>query len=480
MICSRTIRLLGLALAAAGCVATPPPDRTTENGVEVPSAWKGAPSMPGEPDMDWVRRFHSPALNQLVAEALSANPDLKAAAARVDQAKATARSVRSQRGPKIDADLSANRRKQNFLGFPFGNEPTQQGGGEPPVVGNIVEGYEAGLNIKWELDLWGRIRAGESAAIAAVQASEADLAGARVSLAAEVCKAWFALAEADEQVRLAEETTRITADTVRSIRERFEAGQATGRGTGTDLRLAMTDESAAKAELANVRRSRDQAVRRIEVLLGRYPSGKLLGDAVLPNPGSPPPSGLPSGLLLRRPDLIAAERRFAAQGARAKEARLAIFPTLSLTGSSGYSTDDLQRLLESDFGVWSLAGGIVQPIFYSGEIKAEQNKRRAEERESQAAFQKSVLQAFGEVETALASEALLAERVFQLEEATRLAGEADREARSDYREGRGDALTVFTAQTRLVQNRRQLAVARLVRLENRINLHLALGGDFTP
>ncbi|MFM7181860.1 MAG: TolC family protein, partial [Verrucomicrobiales bacterium] len=122
MICSRTIRLLGLALAAAGCVATPPPDRSAESGLEVPSAWKGAPSMPGEPDMDWVRRFNSPALNQLVAEALSANPDLKAAAARVDQAKATARSVRSQRGPKIDADLSANRRKQNFLGFPFGNE----------------------------------------------------------------------------------------------------------------------------------------------------------------------------------------------------------------------------------------------------------------------------------------------------------------------------------------------------------------------
>jgi NodT family efflux transporter outer membrane factor (OMF) lipoprotein len=480
MSCPRNIRLLGLALAAAGCVAVPPPDRSSESGAEIPPAWKGAPTMPGEPDMDWVKRFRSPELNRLVAEALTANPDLKAAAARVDQAKANARSARSQRGPKIDADVSANRRKQNFLGFPFGNETDPQGGGEPAVASNIVEGYEAGLNIQWELDLWGRIRAGESAAIAAVQASEADLAGARVSLAAEVCKAWFSLAEADEQVRLAEETTRITADTVRSIRERFEAGQSTGRGTGTDLRLAMTDESAAKADLANARRLRDQAVRGIEVLLGRYPSGSLIADTMLPNPGSPPPSGLPSGLLLRRPDIIAAERRFAAQGARAKEARLAIFPTLSLTGSSGYSSDELRRLLESEFGVWTLAGGIVQPIFYSGEIKAEQNKRRAEERESQANFQKSVLQAFGEVETALASEALLAERVKQLEEATRLAGEADREARNDYREGRGDALTVFTAQTRLVQNRRQLAVARLARLENRVNLHLALGGDFTP
>lgn len=480
MSCYPSIRLLGLALAVAGCVSAPPPARTSENGVEIPSAWKGAPVMPGEPDLDWVRRFRSPALDRLVAEALAANPDLKASAARVDQAKADARSARSQRGPKVDADFSANRRKQNFLGFPFGNDQGQQGGGEPAVLSNIVEGYEAGLNVKWELDLWGRIRAGESAMVASAQASEADLAGARVSLAAEVCKAWFALAEADEQSRLAEETTRITAETVRSIRERFEAGHSDGRGTGTELRLAMTDESAAKAELANARRQRDLAVRRIEVLLGRYPSGLLSGDAVLPDPGPPPPAGLPSGLLLRRPDIIAAERRFAAQGARAKEARLAIYPTLSLTGSSGYSSDALRTLLDSDFGVWSLAGGMVQPIFYSGEIKAEQSKRQAQEREAQAVFQKSVLTAFGEVESALAAEAFLAERARQLEEATRLAGEADQEARADYRDGRGDALTVFTAQNRLVQNRRQLAAARLARLENRVNLHLALGGDFNP
>lgn len=480
MIFARKIRFVLLAFAVVGCVATPPPDRSSESGLEIPSAWKGGMPGPGEPDLNWVKSFRSQELDKLVLEALAANPDLKAAAARVDQAKATARSARSQRGPKLDADFSANRRKQNFLGFPFGNDANQQGGGEAAVASNIVEGYETGLNLKWELDLWGRIRAAESATIAAAQASEADLAGARVSLAAEVCKAWFALAEADEQVRLAEETTRITSDTVRSIRERFEAGQSTGRGTGTDLRLAMADESSARAELANTRRLRAQAVRRIEILLGRYPAGALAGPTVLPNPGAQPPSGLPSSLLLRRPDIVAAERRFAAQGARAKEARLAIFPTLSLTGASGFSSDELRRLLESEFGVWTLAGGIVQPIFYSGEIKAEQNKRQAEEREAQAMLQKTVLQAFGEVETALASEALLAERVFALEDATSLASEADREARADYREGRGDALTVFTAQNRLVQNRRQLAIARLARLENRVNLHLALGGDFTP
>jgi outer membrane protein TolC len=198
----------------------------------------------------------------------------------------------------------------------------------------------------------------------------------------------------------------------------------------------------------------------------------------LPSPPSRPPAGLPAELLLRRPDILAAERRFAAQGQRIKEARRALFPQIRLTGSAGTSTEDLNEILNSDFGVWTLAGNLAQPLLTGGRVTGEIRLREAEEREAVAGLQKSVLGAFGEVESALAVDANLAARESALREAVALATEADSEARAAFRDGVGDALTVFAAQNRRLQTEAQLINVRRLRLDNRINLHLALGGDF--
>jgi outer membrane protein, multidrug efflux system len=465
------IRPIALAalLAAVSCRTAPPADRSKESGLASPAGWSSAAAA-GEVDVAWVKRFKDARLAALVEEAWQASPDLRAAAARVDQARANARAAGAMRGPQLDSRLNAANRKQNFLGFPIpGAAPGQ-------ILSSEAATYQLSLDIQWELDLWGRAKAGQSAALGGLQTAEENAAAARAALAAEVCRAWFALAEANQQHRLAAETVANTTDTTRVIRERFEAGQ--GESTGAQLRLALSDESSARAGLAGAAQAMDAARRRLEVLVARYPAGGIEVPATLPDAGPPPPAGLPAGLLARRPDLRAAERRFATQGARQQEARRALFPTLSLTGSYGTSSDALKEILNSDFGVWSLAGGIVQPIFYSGRILAEIDKRNAEEREALADYQGAVLKAFGEVETALAAEATLREREGHLREATRLATEADQEARADYRNGRGDALTVFSAQNRLIQTRRELAATRLARLDNRVTLHLALGGDF--
>jgi outer membrane protein TolC len=190
--------------------------------------------------------------------------------------------------------------------------------------------------------------------------------------------------------------------------------------------------------------------------------------------------GLPSELLQRRPDVLAAERRFAASGKRLSEARRALFPRLALTGGGGTTTGDLGDLLNSDFGVWNLAGNIAQPILSGGQLRAEARARFSREREALATLQQTILTAFSEVETALSAEQLLKGRARAIQEAVELARQADAAAREDYARGLGDLLTTLSTQERLVRLRTQLLTLQRLILENRVNLHLALGGDFSP
>ena len=465
-----------------GCQALPPGLRTSEVGVETPSTWSSSKTAQAGVDQAWIERFRDPTLERLANEAVANNPDLKAAASRVRVAASNAKIAGAARRPQLNAVLSGNRRKTNFIGFPdfggFGEGSSS--GAEPAVISTISDTFGASLDLSWEADLWGRIRAGESAALAELQATDADFRAARASLVAQVAKAWFALTEASQHLALAEETVKTFQSTEDVIADRFEIGELEGGGTGAQLRLAKSDVASAREQVSQRKDVLQQTRRQLEVLLGRYPKNLLDGNRELPPLPGRPPTGLPSELLLRRPDIQAAERRFASQGQRIKEARLALFPQFKLTASGGTSTESLQDLLDSDFGVWNLAGNIVQPILTGGRLLDEKRIREEQEGQALAALQSTVLQGFLEVELALEADQYLAERQAALEEATSLAKEADSAARADYRDGVGDILTVLTAQSRVLQFSGQLISIRRLRLDNRVNLHLALGGDFKP
>lgn len=463
----------------AGCVASSPDVRIAELAMDVPSEWQADPVARGGVDGAWIGRFGDPVLDRLVDEAVAGNRDLQAAAARLGQAAAATRIAGAPLRPKLDARGSGERYKRNFIGFPDFGPP---GGGEEGGAGEVLSTRDnalgVSLDVNWELDVWGRIRAGQSAYLADEEAVAAEVEAARISLAAQVAKAYFGLIEAGQQLALAEQTVETFRATEQATRDRFELGQNEAGGLAASLRLSMSDVATAEAAVEERRAVRDRAVRQLELLLGRYPAGLLEAPRELPAVPSRPPAGLPSELLARRPDVLAAERRFAAAGARQSEARRALFPRLALTGSAGRSTDDLDSLLDSDFGVWNLAGNLAQPILTGGELRGGIELRNAEEREALALLQQTVLAAFSEVEIALSVEEALARRQEALERAVALAEEADREARADYRDAVGDILTVFAAQNRNLNAKASLILVRRVRLDNRINLHLALGGDF--
>lgn len=456
----------------AGCAGTSPDSRISESGMEVPEAWSESREAKDGVDQNWISRFGDKQLSALVKEAERANPDIKAAAARLNAAEQVAVSAGAGRRPLANLTVDGNRAKRNFIGFPVGGPET---GGVQSQTSNV---FGMSLDVQWELDVWGRVRAGESAAVARAEAAAADYQAARVSLAGQVAKAYFGILEARMQVRTSQQALEIFRDTEDVVRQRFRSGQGDPGNVGGQLRLAMSDVESAKADLAESGQRLEVLSRQLEVLIGHYPEKRFTGDHDLPELKAVPPAGIPSEMLLRRPDVLAAERRFAAAGKSVSEARRAIFPQIRLTGSGGTSTDDLNQILNSDFGVWNLAGGLVQPILAGGQIKSAYLERLAREDESLAGLQKTVLNAFLEVENALANEQWLRDREVATTRAFELAYEADQEARNSFRDGVGSIIGVFESQRRMIGERRRQAAVRLLRLQNRIDLHLALGGDY--
>ncbi|GAA5493860.1 outer membrane protein OprM [Rubritalea halochordaticola] len=463
--CSKGIVAVSACVFLSGCVATPPDSRMVAVADMAPGSWTASKEGKSGVDRLWVQRFGDSKLTRLVEEAVTRNPDMKIAAERVQQARYAARIAGSDGRPTANLDLTGEKRKIQFVGFPFGGS-------------QIANSYSSEFRVNWDIDLWGRVRASSSAAMADAQATELDRKAAEASLAAEVCKAWFALAEARQQVALVQDSINLKKRTVEAVRDRFERNLQEEGGTASQLRLAQTDLATTMATLSERQGELEAAQRRLELLVGRYPAGKVIGRAVLPKMPSKVPSGVPSGLLQRRPDVISAERRFAAAGMRLKEAKLAVFPVFSLTGTTGTSTDSLIKVVDSDFGVWSLSGNLSQAILTGGVLTAERDSRASKEREELANLQQTVLKAFGEVENALAAEKWLKRRITELEKANKLAKEAAESADQDYRDSTGDVLTLLETQGRKIDIASQLVRLKRLQLDNRVDLHLALGGGF--
>lgn len=466
-------RLAGAGLLLAGmlpllvsCVAAPP-RRGVATPFTVPSQWSGGAASPGPVGAAWWESFGSPGLIEAVNEALQNNLDLHAAAARLEAAAAEARVAGAALWPTLGASFNAQRQQQNFIGLPI---PGARGG----VLTARFNSFGVGLNTSWELDLWGRVRAGKRAALAEVQASEASLAALRQSIAAQTAKAWLAALEAQRQVDLSRRTVRSYELTARQTRARY----ARGLRSALELRLASNTLASAQAVLHQREAARQRAVRQLEILLGRYPAGRLDTEADFPKLPGEVPAGLPSDLLQRRPDVLAAERRLAAADARLWQAKASLFPRLSLTASGGTSSSDLSDLVSSQFKVWTLAGNLAQPLFEGGRLRAGVALADARARQAVADYLQTALTAFAEVESALASEQFLAERERSLAEAAAQAQAALRLANDRYARGLESFLSVLESQRRAFDAESQLLAARRLRADNRVDLHLALGGAF--
>ena len=464
----RALLPCALALAAAAC-ASAPPVHHPDTDLELPARWTAAgdgppEGRPGLPDAWWTD-FGDPGLTSVVEQALQANTDLLAASARLEQAAAQARVAGADLVPQLDTGASGTRRKQNFVGFPIP-------GRERNVLTTRSTSYGVSLNLSWEIDLWGRLGAQAREGLAALQASAADLEAVRLSIAGQTAKAWFALAEARQQVELAARTVESFRRSVELVRRRFEQGVR----PSLDLRLARTQLSSAEATLRVRRQQLDAAVRQLEVLVGRYPGGRIQPPEALVALPPPIPSGLPADLIGRRPDLAAAERRLVAADQRYRAARAALYPRIALTASTGTASNRLRDLVDGDFSVWSILGNLTAPLFRGGRLRAGVDLAAAGIDETLAQYVGTALRAFAEVETALAGETFLAEQEAHLQRTAAEAAAAEQLAEQRYRSGLSDYIDVLESQRRSFEAESALIAARRQRLANRVDLILALGG----
>ncbi|MEZ4651041.1 MAG: efflux transporter outer membrane subunit [Candidatus Eisenbacteria bacterium] len=416
-------------------------------------------------DLAWFAGDDSD-LAALLAEAVQHNWDLEAAAARVEAADAQATIAGAGRYPSLDASLTRTRSKQNFIGLPIGD-----GTG---VITNMSTSYSGTLTSAWEVDLWGRVRHGAVAANASREAAYADYAGARLSIAGQVAKSWYGVTEARLQAELAERTVASYEASTSQVRARFEEGTR----TSLDLRLASSQLASARALLEQRQAALGTQVRQLEILVGRYPDRALEGADTLRTPAAAVPSVVPADLLLRRPDLVAAERRWVAADHRASQARRDLLPKISLTASGGRSSRELSDLLDGDFTVWSFVTNLFQPLFQGGRLRANVKLNDSLGDQAAAAFANATLRAFAEVETLLEASYRLERQEEHLSEAVVQATAARELTESRYRSGLVDYINVLDAQRSELDARSRLLGVQADRLRNRVDLYIALGGGF--
>jgi multidrug efflux system outer membrane protein len=447
--------------ALSGCATSP--ERSDAPSIPIPSAWTSQVADNRHSAQAWLHDFQQPQLLALVEEALQHNADLRRAAARLSQAAAEARIAGAEQIPSAELGLDGRRQQISTFG--------------PQSTGGVrFENYDLQLNLSWEIDLWGQLRDRSAAALAEMEAQQAEFIGARLSIAAQVCKRWFNHMEAQQQVALSEKTTRSYRANLHTIAARFQRGLS----SGLELRRMRSQTASAEAELEMRRRTLDRTTRQLESLLGRYPDASLTSTADLPELPLAIPAGLPAELLTRRPDLVAAERRLAAAEATWHSARKQRLPAIRLTASGGRASQDFDNLLNSDFSVWSLGANLTQPIFQGGRIRASIDRSASLREQAAAQYHNTALQAFLEVESTLAAETHLLREYQLLSLAAEQASAAETLAAKRYRDGTSDFLNTLDAQRSAAQARSKRLALRNRLLQNRIDLYLALGGAFEP
>ena len=329
--------------------------------------------------------------------------------------------------------------------------------------------------MEWELDIWGKLGSAASAAEESFRATEADLEAARQSLVAQIAKAWFLATEANLQLQLSDEATEIYKQTLKIVETRSEVGA----GSPQDVYLARADLAAAKERQRQAIGALTQSVRSIEVVLGRYPSAELeVAREFVPTPPGIP-VGVPAALLERRPDLIAAERRVASAFQRIQVAKAAKLPSVSLTASGGSSSNELIDLIGASSNFFSLGATFIAPLDLGGELEAQGQIETAQQEAALANYGSIALRAFNEVESSLTNEQLLLEREAFLAAAENNNETALKIAKTQYEVGQTDFLSVLQLQARTLNSRISLIRIKNARLAQRVDLHLALGGNFS-
>jgi NodT family efflux transporter outer membrane factor (OMF) lipoprotein len=462
----------GFLLLLAGCSSLEKPRSIAAQ--PLPPAYYSAPAQGLAPAEWWQRRLQDPALARLVNNALAVSPDLGAAVARIEQARAGLRATEAERLPALEGSSSVtyNRSATEQFGFDTGG----RGGQGAPQIDRERILYRIGLDASYDVDLFGRLRADQRAAAARLTAAGLDSANVRLALVTDVARNFVAGRAASARETVARENVRAAQDSVAITRARVRAGLTAGideaRATGLVAETAAT--------LPPIQAERAARIAALATLTGLAPAEIDRLVAVDPDPPrfDPPAAGLPSDLLLRRPDIAAALAQVAAADAETASAIAARYPRLTITASIGLVASALSRLFTGDALSIVAGPGLAGPVLDFGRNRAQVETARARAAEAVANYRGAVLQAFGEVETNLATADARERQRIALERLVAANADTARIARIQYRSGLADFLGALDAERQLLRSRDQLIAVTGEAADAELALFRAIGGDW--
>lgn len=463
-------------LTLAGCFNLAP--EYQRPATELPTDWSvsdgTSAATVGAP---WWKIYGDTELDSLVDEALAHNANLAVAVARVDEARALLGVTRAGQFPIVDATLSRDRTQSSLLKatpLPAGAERRS-------------DNYRGTLNVSYELDLWGRLRNATAAARAELLATEAARETVRITLVADVVQAYFSLRSLDEQVAATERSLATRAESLALQKQRLEAGVI----SEFEYRQLEAEELSVRAQLPVIERQRSQQENALAVLLGKSPRAIYAGTAVETAGMSDDesaektqallvPAGLPSELLLRRPDLVEAEQRLIAANARIGVARAAYFPSLSLTGFVGGESAALSQLFTSPANTWQVAASMTQPIWNAGRVDDQVDAASARQRQTLAQYQLAIQNAFREVRDAIVAQTKTREQFDAEDQRAAALRDSLRLAKLRYEAGVASQLNVLDAERNLLAAELNRSGALRAQRAAVADLFKALGGGWSP
>ncbi len=453
------------ALVLAGCSLGPDYARPA---LDVPTAFRASAATEAAawPQQGWWRGFRSPELDSLIAHARTSNFDIAAAIARVRQADAQVRLAGAALLPSVNTTGDASWQRASF-------SSSRTGGRSGAAI--ETHSYSLGLNAAYEVDFWGRIRAGRQAAIANAMFTRFDQQTVALTVVSNVALTWFtALAYAD-RLGVAQRNLKDAEQVLAVIRGRL------GAGTASALDLAQQETLVAneRALIPALRSQMEQQLIGLGILTGQPPEAITVRPGTLTSLTLPPVApGLPSALLARRPDVAAAEAQLQAAHFDVKAARAAFFPSVQLTGSAGFQNAALSTLFGPGGFLASLAAGLTQPLFDGGTLRGELEQAKGRQAELLADYRKAVVQAFTDVDNALTAWRFTTEQETLQRRAVAIAQRAANIARAQMQAGTTDITTVLQAETTLLNDEDTLVQVRLARAEALVDLYKALGGGW--
>lgn len=430
------------------------------------SRWKPAQPAEQQPRGQWWLAFNDAALTSLIEEAGANNANLAVAAARVKQARAIAGIAAADRAPQVGIGIGAQRARPSAFesGLP-------QGAPAEPVTS-----YTANLTASYEVDLFGRVAAGVSAARSDAATSEANYRSVLLALQADVAQTYFRLRALDAELDTVAQTVRLREESVKVTQRRFDLGDI----GEFDLSRARTELATARAEAIGLQRQRATAEHALAVLLGKPASHYVAGKSPLLDATALPaiPAGLPSSLLERRPDIVAAQRAMEASNARIGVARGAMFPALTISAAGGGVGGAMSEVFKWSSRSWVLGLLTSMPLIDGGRNRANVERSEAVLEESVGTYRQSVLTAFAEVEDNLAGLRILSGQAEQIDAAQLAARRSADLAQKLYDAGRSSYLELLDAQRNLAAVERTAVQLRGNRAVTTVALIRALGGGW--